>query len=60
MTPELWIVLLQFATKFGIDAAITVGEALNKPATVDDAIAALRVAKAKTAADYLAEAQKSQ
>jgi hypothetical protein len=58
MTPELWIVVINFAIKFGIDAAIAIATAIGKPsATIDDAIAALTLASEKTAQQYLDEAK---
>ena len=57
MTTEALIVLIQFALKFGIDAAIAIAGVFKSNVTIDDAIAALEVAKTKSAADYLAEAQ---
>ena len=57
MTPELWISVLQFAIKFGIDATIAIIGAMKSGATIDDAIAALELAKTKTAQEYLAAAQ---
>lgn len=51
------LALIQFAVKFGLDAAITLGQAIKGPgATIEDAIAALETAKTKTAAEYLAAA----
>lgn len=57
MSETLMIALLQFATKFGIDAAIAIGNAFKRPgATIDDAITALQSIRDKSAADYLKEA----
>lgn len=56
LTPELIAALLTFATKFGIEAAIAVIQGLKGAATIDDAIAALQAAQAKTAQAYLDEA----
>jgi len=56
MTTALWIALIEFATKFGIDAAIAIIAGVKSAKTIDDAIAALEVAKTKTAAQYLSEA----
>ena len=56
MTPVLWAEVLRYAIKFGIDATIAIVKAINSNATIDDAIAALEVAKTKTAQQYLDEA----
>lgn len=57
MSEALIIALLNFATKFGIDAALAIGNRLNQPgATLSDAIAALEDIQKKGAKDYLAEA----
>jgi hypothetical protein len=56
MTPDLWAAVMNYAVKFGIDAAIAIVKAINNNANIDDAIAALDKAKAKTAEDYLKEA----
>jgi hypothetical protein len=57
MTPET-LALIQLIAKVGLDAALVILQAINKPAaTIDDAIAALEAARAKTSADYLAEAK---
>ena len=56
MTPVLWSTIIQFAIKFGIDAAISIVKGIKAGTTIDDAIAALEVAKTKTAQDYLNEA----
>lgn len=57
LTPELAVALLNFATHVGVDAAIAIGNAINKPqATLDDAINALKDIQAKSAEDYLKEA----
>lgn len=53
MSDLMFLALIQFATRFGIDAAIALASA--KPATIDEAISALQMAKTKTAEDYLAE-----
>ncbi len=58
MTPELWVAILNFAVKFGIDAAIAIANGLKGGSkTIDDAIAALEMAKTKTPDDYLKEAK---
>jgi hypothetical protein len=56
LTPETLAAWLQFAVKFGIDAAIAIAPLFKGGATIDDAIAALQAAKTKTAQDYKAEA----
>ncbi len=53
LTPELLASILNFAVKFGLDAAIAIAGA--KPATIDDAIAALGAAKDKSIEQYIAE-----
>lgn len=55
MTPAEWELIVLFALKFGLDAAIAIGKAKN--ATLQDAIAALELAKTKTADDYVADAE---
>lgn len=55
MDPLLLAAILNFATKFGIDAAIAFFE--SKSATLDDAIAALKKAKEKSLQDYINEAK---
>ena len=57
MTPELWIALIQFGTKFGLDAALAILNGIKGGKTIDDAIAALELAKLKTAEQYLQEAK---
>ncbi len=53
MTNELLAALLQFATKFGINAAIAFLE--SRGSTIDDAIVALRKAEATRLEDLIAE-----
>jgi hypothetical protein len=55
LTPQAWIVIAQFAIKFGVDAAIAIANGIKSGATIDDAIAALELAKTKSAQDYLDE-----
>ena len=55
LTPTMWITIAQFAIKFGVDAAIAIANGIKTGATIDDAIAALELAKTKTAQDYLDE-----
>lgn len=57
MSEQLLIALFNFGVKFGIDAAIAMAKAFKTGSTIDDAIAALEVAKTKTAQDYLSEAK---
>jgi hypothetical protein len=58
MTPELWAALLNFATKFTIDAAIAIAKHVNNPdATVDDAIEAMDAISKKTWEDLQREAR---
>lgn len=59
MTPDLWIALVQFATKFGLDSALAIINGIKGGKTIDDAITALELAKLKTAQDYLKEATAS-
>jgi hypothetical protein len=53
----LTIPLIQLIAKVGLDAAIAIVDGLEKSASLADAIAALKAAQAKTAADYLAQAK---
>ena len=57
MTPDLWLALIQFATKFGLDAALAIINGLKGGASIDDAIAALELAKLNTAQQNQDEAQ---
>lgn len=59
MSETLAIALINLVAKVGLDAAIAITEGLKKSATLDDAIAALRAAKTKTAQDYLDEASRA-
>lgn len=57
MSDQLLLAIINLITKVGIDGAIAF---LERPmATVDDAIAALKRAKEKSLADYIAEDQAS-
>lgn len=58
MSPELLIAILNFATKFGLEAAIEILK-VKPGTTIDEAIAALERAKTKTAQDYLDEAKRN-
>ncbi len=53
MSEALVIAILGFATRFGI--AATIEFLKNRGVTIDDAIAALDKASAKSLADYIAE-----
>lgn len=57
LTPELTLALVQFATKFGLDAALAIAQMIKGGKTIDDAIAALELAKTKTFDQYIAEAK---
>lgn len=57
MSEQVLLRILDFALKFGIDAAIALAKSIKPGATIDDAIAALEMAKTKTAQDYLDEAK---
>ncbi len=56
MTPELWLALIQWGTKFGLDSALAILNGIKGGKTIDDAINALELAKLKTAQQYLDEA----
>lgn len=61
MTPETITLLVNLTLKYGPDVAIAFANLFKKPgATIDDAIAALELAKTKTAMDYLKEAGSGQ
>lgn len=53
MSEALLIAILNAVAKVGLDAVITFLE--HRGATVDDAIAALKMAKEKSLADYIKE-----
>ena len=53
MSPELLTSILNFATRFGIDAAVAFLS--SRTSSIDDAIAALQKAKDKTLEDYIRE-----
>ena len=55
MSEAMLIALVQFATRFGIDAAMAFFE--SRGATIDDALAALKKAKDKSLDQYIAEAK---
>ena len=57
MSEQAWLALIQFATRFGLDAALAIAQNWKPKPSVDEAIAALEAAKTKTAADYIAEAK---
>ena len=50
---QITLLLIQFAIKFGLDASIAIAKALKEEATIDNAIAALELAKTKSAESYL-------
>ncbi len=52
LTPEQLTALLNAAIKFGIDAALALVNMFKSGATIDDAIAALELAKTKTIQQY--------
>lgn len=60
MSESLIIALATLAVKYGPDVAIAFAKLFKGSATIDDAIAALEVAKTKTADDYIEEAKKAQ
>lgn len=49
--------LIKLIAQVGLDAAITIITSIKGVNTIDDAIAALQVAKSKTAQQYLDEAK---
>jgi len=53
MSDALLTAILNAAARLGIDAVVAFLE--NRGETIDDAIAALKLAKEKTLADYVAE-----
>jgi len=57
LTPDLWIALLNFAAKFGLDAALIIAQNIKGGKTIDDAITALEQASRKTLSEYIAEAK---
>ena len=56
MTP-LQLALINLIAKVGLDAAIAITENLARAATPEQALAALKAARDKTAEQYLAEAK---
>lgn len=54
MSETLLVALFQLIAKVGLTAAINIMENLGKAVTIDDAIAALKKAQAKTWEDYKA------
>ena len=57
---EIALTVAQYAIKFGLDAAIALAKAIAGGATIDTVIAALEIAKTKTAQQYLDEARAAQ
>lgn len=57
MSEALWIALIQFGIKFGLDAAIAISDGIKNAKNIDDAIAALKTASEKTAQQYVDEAE---
>jgi len=58
MTEQLWLAIIAFATKFGLNAAMVILGAMNKPAaTIDDAIKSFAEAEQKSAEDFRREAR---
>jgi hypothetical protein len=53
MTAELLAAILNFATRFGIDAVVAF--LTSRGSTIEDAIVALGHAKEKSLAEYIAE-----
>lgn len=53
MTEAFWIAVMNLSAKAGFNAVITLLE--NRGATLDDAIAALRKAQARSLEDIIAE-----
>jgi hypothetical protein len=53
MSEALIIALIQAAIKYGPDTAIALAKLFKTGVSIDDAIAALELAKTKTAQDYL-------
>jgi len=57
MSLEIVTLLAGLAIKYGPDVALAFGKMFKGGATIDDAIAALELAKTKTSEQYLAEAK---
>jgi len=58
MTPDVMIALINFATRFGIAAAVEIAKVAGRAnVTVDEVIEALDAASKKSAQDYLNEAK---
>lgn len=53
MSEQLIITLITVLIKYGPDVALAFAKLTKSGATIDDAIAALELAKTKTAQDYL-------
>lgn len=54
---EIVLLILQYGLKYGPEVGIAIAEAVQKGASIDDAIAALKLAQTKLPQDYVAEAQ---
>ncbi len=59
MSTEVLSLIVGLAIKYGPDVAAAFAKLFKGGATIDDAIAALELAKTKTAAQYLEEAKKA-
>lgn len=57
---EIALIITQYAIKFGLDAAIALAKAIQGGGNIDTVIAALEVAKTKTAQQYLDEERAAQ
>lgn len=57
MSVEMISLIAGLAIKYGPDVAMAFAKMFKGGATIDDAIAALELAKTKTAEQYLAEAK---
>ena len=57
LTPEIISLIAQLAIKYVPDVAIAFANLFKPGKTIDDAIAALELAKTKTAEQYLADAK---
>lgn len=57
---EIALIIASYAIKFGLDSAIALAKAIQSGATIDTLIAALELAKTKTAQQYLDEERAAQ
>lgn len=53
LTPDIIVSLISLAIKYGPDVALAFANLFKSGVTIDQAIAALELAKTKTAQDYL-------